>query len=341
MLDDTLCKQLEIMLDEELRILARESNLSALTELRPWMSKIKELHTRCQIELKHMAHFFDVASTRAAKCQNTGQYAPSRQPGVNGNTCTMFQCTSTPSASGSNPYLPHLTDKEQHLLNEHKGCFKCHEFYIEHQAAQCTKILSGKDYKVRTLQDTLRAKAAKANKTNAHATTVAAVTDTECPAPDLVAAVFPQGSVATANDSMSESSETSIASVSAPPLKGKHFIWTCHLNNTTDRLSVKTKALIDGGAHMVLIRPDIITRLALPTFPLENPEQVNIAMGTPNQIEKLTHFAIIEPTSLDSLFISHHVHAVIAPGLCMPIILVKRKFGSEPWSEPEPNRAER
>jgi hypothetical protein len=322
MLDDALRKQLEIMLDEELRILARESNLSALTELRPWMSKIKELDTRRQIELKRMAHFFDVASTRAAKRQNTGQYPPSRQPNMNANTRATFQRTSTPSASGSNPYPPRLTDEERRLLNEHEGCFKCREFYVEHRAAQCTKILSGKDYKVRTLQDALRAKAAKANKTNARATTVAAVTDAERPAPDLVAAVFPQGTVVTVNDSMSEGSETSVASVSAqPPLKGKHFIWTCRLNNATDRLSLKTKALIDGGAHMVLIRPDIVTRLALPTFPLENPEQVNVAMGAPNQIEKLTHFAIIEPTSLDGLFVSHRVHAVIAPGLCMPIIL--------------------
>jgi hypothetical protein len=201
-----------------------------------------------------MAHFFDVASTRAAKRQNTGQYPPSRQPSMNVNTRATFQRTSTPSASGSNPYPPRLTDEERRLLNEHEGCFKCREFYVEHRAAQCTKILSGKDYKVRTLQDALRAKAAKANKTNARATTVAAVTDAERPAPDLVAAVFPQGTVATANDSMSEGSETSVASVSAqPPLKGKHFIWTCRLNNATDRLSLKTKALIDGGAHMVLI----------------------------------------------------------------------------------------
>jgi hypothetical protein len=63
MSDNALCKQLEIMLDEELCILARESNIATLTELRPWMSKIKELDTCHQVELKCMAHFFDVAST--------------------------------------------------------------------------------------------------------------------------------------------------------------------------------------------------------------------------------------------------------------------------------------
>jgi hypothetical protein len=63
MSDNALHKQLEIMLDEELCISARESNITTLTELRPWMSKIKELDTHCQVELKHMAHFFNVAST--------------------------------------------------------------------------------------------------------------------------------------------------------------------------------------------------------------------------------------------------------------------------------------
>ena len=72
---------------------------------------------------------------------------------------------------------------------------------------------------------------------------------------------------------------------------------------------------------MVLICPDIATRLVLPTFPLSDPKQVNVAMGSPNQIEKLTHYVILEPSSLDNLFLSHPLHAVIAPGLCMPIIL--------------------
>jgi hypothetical protein len=51
------------MLDEDLCILASKSNLLMITELRPWMSKIKELDTCCQIELKQMARFFNVAST--------------------------------------------------------------------------------------------------------------------------------------------------------------------------------------------------------------------------------------------------------------------------------------
>jgi hypothetical protein len=124
---------------------------------------------------------------------------------------------------------------------------------------------------------------------------------------------------------MSDSSVVSVSSVCAPaappPLKGKHFIWTCQLTNTTDRISLKAKALIDGGAHMVLICPDVVECLAIPSYPLNTPEQVNIAMGTQNQINQLMHYIVIEPASLDGIFILHRIHAVIAPGLCMPMIL--------------------
>jgi hypothetical protein len=84
-------------------------------------------------------------------------------------------------------------------------------------------------------------------------------TETTSPATDLVAAVFPQSMAVTANKSMSDGSDASLASVNAtPPLKGKHFVWTCQLTNTADHVSLKAKVLIDSGAHMVLIRPDVV-----------------------------------------------------------------------------------
>ena len=322
MTDEALRRQLEIMLDEELRTLACETNVAEITNLRDWMGKVKELDNRRQIDLKHMAQFFDAASTRAAKRQNTGSYPNSRTPySMSNNRSNSARTNPTASSSNLTLYPPRLTEEERRLLHDHEGCLKCREFYAGHHAKQCTVTLSGKDYKVRTLADALRAKA----KNGTRAPPIAAVTETESehatPAPDLVAAIFPQNATFRTDRSLSESSDTSVSSVSAAPLKGKHFIWTCRLNNATDRPCLKTKALIDGGAHMVLIRPDVATRLALPKFPLSNPEQVNVALGNPNQIEKLTHYIIIAPSSLDGMFLSHPLHAVIAPKLCMPMIL--------------------
>lgn len=125
-----------------------------------------------------------------------------------------------------------------------------------------------------------------------------------------------------ADTSMTDESDLSITSMSdAPPLKGKHFIWKCRIDNPTDCISVKAKALIDSGAYMVLICPDLVAHLNLSSHPLEKPENVNITLGSANQITQLTHYTIICPTSLDSCFCSHPLHAVIAPGLCMPLIL--------------------
>ena len=72
---------------------------------------------------------------------------------------------------------------------------------------------------------------------------------------------------------------------------------------------------------MVLIRPNLVKRLNLPSLPLATPEQVNVALGSAEPINQLTHYVEIFPTSLDNRFRLHLLHAVIAPGLCMPLIL--------------------
>ena len=66
MTEEALRRQLEIMLDEELRTLACEANVAEIAGLREWMTKVKELDNRRQIDLKRMAQFFDAASMRAA-----------------------------------------------------------------------------------------------------------------------------------------------------------------------------------------------------------------------------------------------------------------------------------
>ena len=105
-------------------------------------------------------------------------------------------------------------------------------------------------------------------------------------APELVATIFLQAVNIMADTSTSESSDTSVTSVSpAPPLKGKHLIWTCWVNNPTDRISVKTLALIDSGAHMVLICPDLVKHLNLVSHPLKQPEQISVALSSTDQID--------------------------------------------------------
>ena len=47
----------------------------------------------------------------------------------------------------------------------------------------------------------------------------------------------------------------------------------------------------------------------------------SITLSSTGQIDKLTHYTIIDPASLDNQFHSHPLHTIIAPGLCVPIIL--------------------
>ncbi|SRR6266702_3676480 len=109
--------QLEAALDKDLCCMATEEGLVAITDLWPWMTKIKAIDNCCQLERKHMADFWD---QRSAKCQNT-------------NVClTVFSSTTHTVSTCTNPsmftlglYPPKLMEDERQLLLEHKGCLKC------------------------------------------------------------------------------------------------------------------------------------------------------------------------------------------------------------------------
>ena len=77
MTDKQLRVQLEIMLDPELQITAHEKKTNEINDLQEWMTQIMEIDNKCQKEMKRINLLIntrvDVATTWAAKCQNTGQ----------------------------------------------------------------------------------------------------------------------------------------------------------------------------------------------------------------------------------------------------------------------------
>ena len=107
------------------------------------------------------------------------------------------------------------------------------------------------------------------------------------------------------------------------PTKSKHYVWKCLIDSPAVEFPMKTASLIDNGAHIVLIRPDLVTELGLPLSLLERPEIVNVALDSPTDKSKktLTHLVNFQLTLLDGVFASWKVSAFVAPGLCMPIIL--------------------
>ena len=135
------------------------------------------------------------------------------------------------------------------------------------------------------------------------------------------------GSSVIGNGSFSEG-ETSM---SFPLLKSKHFIWKCKVNGgPTVDFPLMVHTLIDNGAHIVLIHPELVEQLHLPVYTLETPEEVDVAIDTSCKKKKkqiLSSFVILQLTSPDNMFVAKPVRALITPGLCMPVIL------GLPWLE--------
>ena len=168
---------------------------------------------------------------------------------------------------------------------EYFSCLKCRKFYTGHRAHQCLTTISGKNYKVLTLQDAQCARANHNTKSssNSQINTVTAVTDpsTSNKTEDFVAAVFPLlSSTIIGEGSFSEGSNNSFASVSPPlHIKSKHLIWNCMLTGPAVDFPINKLSLIDNSCHMVLIRLDIIKQLGLPIFTLEQPEEVDVTIS--------------------------------------------------------------
>src|SRR5258705_237221 len=239
--------------------------------------------------------------------------------------------------------LSPLTPEERSLLGENRGCFKCRRFFQDHRTSNCPNGLpSGETYKTLTSDDLVRAKKAveKRMPTNAHKQPkpVAAlqdvnqnnttVTATEYSEDGIYATFGPTAaSSVLGNGSFSEGD----LSVSLPPVKSKHFVWKCNIDGgPTVDFPLTSHSLIDNGAHIVLIRPELVERLQLPVYTLDKPEEVDVAIDSScKRKEKkiLSTFVILRVTSLDQTFVAKPVRALITPGLCMPVIL------GLPWLE--------
>ena len=317
--DNRIRLQLEAGLDEELQTAARDAKAHEELLLHPWISKIKDLDNRRIIQHKRVAEAVEEAMKSNKKPFSSSRYAN-----------TPDSKTPPPSASSTREFPPKLTEEERRLLMENQGCLKCRKFFAGHRAHQCTSSISGKGYKTITAQDAHQAKSAHSAKTNtaSQMNTVASISDASNTQPDdFVAAVFPTLPSGVLGDgSFSEGSDASFSSVSEPPpLKSKHFIWNCSLTGPSVTFPVTKPSLIDNGCHMVLIRPDIVEELGLPIFALQQPEEVDVAIsfsksGITRKKHSLVHYVKLWPFSSDSIFQSRLVHAVICPGLCMPVI---------------------
>jgi len=135
------------------------------------------------------------------------------------------------------------------------------------------------------------------------------------------AAVLPQSPGGYALDS-DEDADVSHHDVSAP-ICVKHLFWSCQIHGLINDFPVKMKVLLDNGAHLVLIHPELVAELGLKRYRLQVPEIVDVALKNSNAKQKCELFDYIKIsfTSLDSVWTSRKAKAIITPGLCAPVIL--------------------
>ncbi|KAF8218786.1 hypothetical protein L208DRAFT_1468115, partial [Tricholoma matsutake] len=223
--------------------------------------------------------------------------------------------TSTPTYSSSTPLVP-LTDAEKELLKLHQGCFKCRVFYVEHISRNCTNPRpTAEDCKKVTPAHAAKARVAYEKKKQG-TTTIAAVFEG--------AAVFEDDVSNEDSDKFvdaNEADEYVPPSLSLPP----HLVWTCCIDAPATCAPTPMEALIDHGSPAVLISSNLAEILCLTPRPLFKTLSVSGAFNKENTLNSgpliLMHFCRLLVQSLDAIWKSCAINAVICPNLHTDLIL--------------------
>ena len=272
--DLQLRSHLDAHLDEELRARLKHNEAWKDKVLKTWINSVRLINEAGAVETKRHCELIEETLDRQVKRQNT-KNDTSHGSSRCGNGAQTNNTSTVSSSSTSYVKLPPLSDAEQTLLNEHDGCTKCRRFYIDHRSQNCPDgFPSGKGYKAVSLTDALTAKKAKATAKSSKSTTAKPVAATSSATIEVVesdedisatTAILPDSPGKYASDS-DEDWDVSCREVSDTPLRSKHLIWTCQIHSQMDDFPIRTRALIDNGTHLVLIRPDLVDRLGLKQY---------------------------------------------------------------------------
>ncbi|KAK7037109.1 hypothetical protein R3P38DRAFT_2517126 [Favolaschia claudopus] len=188
-------------------------------------------------------------SERGSKRQAKGDNKPAANGGGTGS---------------SSKYPPKLTDDERELLRKHDGCMRCRKPYAGHYASDCENPASVDNVVIVTeklCNDTRRAK----GKAPASATATTSKT---------IAAIVPPVLSESEDEDSLDIGDRSTVSISSTPTS-PHLFWGCLMDGPGSLLPVQVSALIDNGAHLVIIDDSLATRLSLRRFQLHEPEEIS------------------------------------------------------------------
>ena len=151
---------------------------------------------------------------------------------------------------------------------------------------------------------------------------IESITSPQIEEQQVIAAVLPSSnqSAALGNGTDSESGSPPRIDDDVSPISVPHLMWKAHVLGP-DGFPIPIDCMIDSGAHMVLIRPEVVADLALPIHRLRSPILMSLAVGDGTDITELHSFVTLSLSSLNNAWTSRTVRAVIAPGLCTNMLL--------------------
>ncbi|KII91701.1 hypothetical protein PLICRDRAFT_682050, partial [Plicaturopsis crispa FD-325 SS-3] len=280
----------------------RDAKAHRIADNDEWINEV----VRCDKKRIRNAEHHRLHAEQAAKTKVIAPFANKFKTG----TTSTYITPAIVSASGSAArHLPALTKEERDLLYEFEGCLKCRRFFAGHRRAECPNDFPPvATYKTLTRADAMLAKPPIVLATTKR--TVAAV--------NVVAAVGMSTGVA-GNGSPSTDGDSEYV----PDAHAPHIFWNCLLDNVNSSEFVSTSALIDNACIPVLIRPELVEQLGLRRFRLPDPVEVGLAMGSGEAGQKLElrEWVRLSFSSPDHSWVSRSVRAIVAPGLCAPVIL--------------------
>jgi hypothetical protein len=100
-----------------------------------------------------------------------------------------------------------------------------------------------------------------------------------------------------------------------------HFFFDCVVGGSTASSTESVHALIDHGSDAVLIDPDLADRLHLRRRKLPVPKEVVMAVGSGKETFMFDEWVPVSIISTDQSWTSRTCRAILAPKLCVPLLL--------------------
>jgi hypothetical protein len=327
--EDPLRLQLDSLIDTDLRTRAKNRKIKDVIDaatdakgvktpearLNAWISEMRKLAEERANDTKH---YKEAAENfhRSTKREQTDDFGRAAKRPALSQPSRFGNASTSASQNYNRTRPPKLTETERSLLDKHQGCTKCRRGYQNHRATNCPNgFPDPAGYKELTEEILLAHKRTKS--VPASAKPVGAVVDSI--ESDEENAVFTVNAVMPS--SVLDAGDTTDEEVCAP-LTSRHYRWACKLSGPNTEFPVTVNSMIDIGAHGVFIDPSLVERLGLPRYKLHEPCHVDLALQNGKKTStSLYEYVKIRPSSSDASWTSITLKAIIAPGLCVPILL--------------------